>query len=337
MPSPYEVAEADRDFPWDRHVESSSYGTVSHRAGWIRALEKLTGSRLHRIVVRKGDRVAALCPMFLFKRGPLRSAYSPPLQGLTHHMGLAPVGHEGLANRKKAQLLLETHRVVHSYLLDELRCNYIEMVYPPGLLDARPLLWTGYKVSLRHTYIVDLTQGIERVWDGLSHELRRNVRKCEGSVTSREAPPEELSEFLSLVRDRFQALGVKYALTEAFLSELFESLGPSHMRLFVAEESGILQTGIVVVMHGRRATIWHGATRPRDSRLPVNDHLHWSIASWAAQKGFHELEIMGADDPRTERFKSKFNPRLTSCLHAERSRSMYRLAERVGRDPPSLF
>lgn len=337
MPSTYSISEADRDFQWDDYVESSSFGTVSHLTGWISALENLTRSTLHRLVVLKGSHVAAICPVYFFKRGPLRSAYSPPLQGLTHHMGPVLVGDEDLAHRKKAQLLQESHKAIDSYLTAELGCNYIEMVYPPGYLDGRPLLRTGYSVSVRHTYIIDLTQGIESAWNHFSHELRRNVRKCEGIVTSREASPNELSDFVSLVRERFQDLGVEYALTEAYLSELFRSLGPSHIRLFVAEESDNLQTGIIVVMHGRRATIWHGATRPRESRLPVNDYLHWSVISWAEGQGFHELEISGADDPRTDRFKSKFDPQLIPCLHAQKSRIWYRTAERIGRTEPSLL
>lgn len=337
MPSRYDVLEVDRDFPWDRHVESSPHGTVSHLTGWIEALKNLNGSSLLRLVVLKGDRVAALCPLFLTRRGPLRMAYSPPLQGLTHHMGPVLIGYEGLANRKRAQLLLETHGALDAHLVSGFGANYIEMVYPPGLLDARPLLWTGYKVSVRYTYVIDLAEGTDPVWKGASHELRRNVRKCEGPVNCREASNDELPDFVALVRERFRTLGLKYMLTEAYLSELFESLSPSHIRLFLAEEEEQVQTGIVVLMLGHRATIWHGATTPRSSRLPINDYLHWSILSWAEEQGYSEVEIMGADDPRTERFKSKFNPELVPCFHAQRSRSWYRFAEGIGRSRPSLF
>lgn len=337
MPSSFSVSEADEDLPWDSHVESSSYACVSHLTGWIEALENLTGGKLYPLVVFKGSQIVALCPMFFFRRGPLRAAYSPPIQGLTHHMGPALVGYEDFPNRKKAQILGEVHRVLRSYLVTELGCNYIEMVHQPGLLDARPLHRAGYSASFRHTYIIDLTQGVESVWNGFSHELRRNVQKCEGQATSREASPDELSDFMRLVRHRFRDLGVKYAATEAYLSELFKSLGPSHIRLFLVEESGDMQTGIIVAMHGSRATIWHGAVRPRTSRLPVNEHLHWHVISWAEQHGFQELEIMGADNPRLDRFKSKFNAELVPCIHAEWSRRWSRSAERIGREPPSLF
>ncbi len=337
MPASFSVKEADREFQWDSLLESSSYSCVAHRTGWIEALRNLTGNKLRPLIVLKGSQVVGLCPMFLFKRGPLHAAYSPPVQGLTHHMGPALVGYEGLPNRKKAQLLGELHRVLRSYLVEELGCNYIEMVLQPGLLDARPLHRAGYSASFRHTYIIDLRQGIEGIWQSFSHELRRNVQKCEGHSTSREATVDDLPAFVHLVRDRFATLGVKYAATKAYLSDLFDSLGPSHIRLFLEEESDEIQTGIILVMHGRRATIWHGATRPRTSRLPVNEHLHWHVISWAERQGFHELEIMGADDSRLDRFKSKFNATVVPCLHALWSRSWYRLAERIGREPPSLF
>ncbi|MFQ5911005.1 MAG: hypothetical protein ACE5IJ_09845, partial [Thermoplasmata archaeon] len=94
MPSSFSVSEANEDFQWDSYLEESSYACASHLTGWIRALENLTGSRLYPLVVFKGSKIVALCPMFFFRRGPLRSAYSPPIQGLTHHMGPALVGYD---------------------------------------------------------------------------------------------------------------------------------------------------------------------------------------------------------------------------------------------------
>ncbi len=211
------------------------------------------------------------------------------------------------------------------------------MKYPPGFLDARPLIWSGYSVSPVYTYIIDLTPGVDGIWSSCSRELRRNVRKCEGKVTSREASPSELSDFLQVTRERYRDLGVRYPLTETYLSQLFRALGPSHIRLFVAGESENVQTGLILAMHGRRATIWHGSTRSQTSHLPINDHLHWFVTSWSVRHGFHECEFMDADNPRLEHFKSKFNPQPVPCFHAKRSRSWYRLAERIGRDPPSLF
>ncbi len=211
------------------------------------------------------------------------------------------------------------------------------MKYPPGFMDARPLTWAGYRVSPLYTYIVDLTRGVDHIWNHSRHELRRNVRRCGHEVTWREATPDKLPDFVRVVLERYQDVGVKYPFTEAYLSRLFQSLGPRNIRLFVAEESDVVRTGLIVVTKGHRATIWHGAPRLRNSRLPINDGLHWFVICWAEREGFQELELMDADNPRLEEFKSKFSPQLVPCLHAERSRSWYRFAERIGREPPSLF
>ncbi len=332
-----DMFEADRDFPWDDYISSSPQGCFFHLSGMIEALKHLTGSTLHRLVFRKGRQVVALCPVFLFERGPLRSVYSPPLLGAAHHMGPVFVGYETLTPRRKSELLFGFQGALDDFLTTKIRCNYVEMKYPPGFLDARSLQWAGYNVTLLYTRLLDLKQGVENIWGQCRADLRRNVKKCESHVISREATPGELRDFMRIVRQRYRNVDVAYPLTEAFLTEVFKVLGPNQIRLFVAEESGVIQTGLILAMHGNRATIWHGSIRPRTSRLPINDHLHWFAVSWAQRQDFGELEIMGADNPRLEEFKSKFNARLVPCLHAERARSWYRLAERIGREPPSLF
>lgn len=332
-----EWSAADRDFPWDDYVSSSPYGCFFHLSDVIEALKHLTGGKLFRLVFRKGRQVVALCPVFLFKRGPLRAVYSPPLRGAAHHMGPVFIGYETLTPRRQSELLFGFQGVLDDFLTKEIGCNYVEMRYPPAFLEARPLEWAGYRVTLLYTRLLDLNPGVESIWGQCRADLRRNVRKCEGHVVCREATPGELRDFMGIVRQRYRDVEVAYPLTEAFLIEVFRVLGPSQIRLFVAEESGVIQTGLILAMHGNRATIWHGSVRPVTSRLPINDHLHWFAVSWAKQHGFGELEIMGADNPRLEEFKSKFNARLVACLHAEKARSWYRLAERVGREHPSLF
>lgn len=252
-------------------------------------------------------------------------------------MGPVLLGYETLTPRKRSQLLFDFQRTLDEFLNLEMRCNYVELRYSPGILDARPLQWAGYDVTLLYTRLLDLNQGGDSLWRHFGTDLRRNIRKCGDQVVSREASPEELREFVDVVRQRYGSVDVPYPMSEAFLVELFQVLGPKHIRLFVAEESGDIKTGLLLAMHGGRATIWHGSVRPRNSRLPVNDHLHWSVISWAQEREFKELEIMDADNPRLEEFKSKFNARLAPCLYAEKSRRWPRLAERIGRDPPSLF
>ena len=332
-----DVSEADRSFPWDETIRGSPQGTFFHLSGLLEALKHLTGGSLHRLAIRKGREVVAVCPLFLFRRGPLRAAYSPPLLGAAHHMGPVLLGYEALTPRKQSQLLSDFQRALDDYLDSELRCNYVEMRYPPGILDARPLQWAGYAVNLLHTRLLDLNHDGDFIWKHAGADLRRNVRKCTDQVTSREASAEELRPFVDMVRRRYARVNVPYPMSQTFLSELFQVLGPQHLRLFVAEESGEMKTGILLAMHGRRATIWHGSMRPVNSHLPVNDHLHWSVVSWAQQRGFEEVEIMDADNRRLEEFKAKFNARLAPCLYAEKSRTWARVAERLGRKPPSLF
>lgn len=332
-----DVSEADPDFPWDVHVASSPYGCFSHLTGWLESLERLTGSKLHRLVLRKGRTVVALYPLFVFRRRPFRFVYSPPLRGAIHHMGPVFIKYDSLTERKKIRQLVGIQRSLDAFLSTRVRCSYVEMRMPPGFLDARAHQWAGYRTRLLYTRTVDLTEELDRIQGRCSPDLRRNVRRCEGRVISREASSDELPEFIRLVRKRYQEVGASYPLTERFLSDLFRILGERQIRLFLAEESGDLQTGLILAMHGGRATVWHGSIRPYDSRLAVGDHLHWFALSWAKRNGFHELELMDADSPRLEEFKSKFGGELQPILHVERSSLWVRMAERIGRESPALF
>lgn len=337
LAAPLEVSEADDGFPWDDYVNDAPTGCFFHLEGLLDALKRLTGSALHRLVFRKGNEVVAVCPLFLSRRGPLRAAYSPPLQGAVHHMGPVFVGYEGLAARKRSQLLQGFQAALDGFLTERARCNYVELRYSPGFVDARSLQWAGYAVSLLYTRLLDLRRGADALWSDVGSDLRRNVRRCRDRVVSREGSAEELEAFVRMVRDRYREVEVGYPLSESFVAEVFRTLGPRHVRLFLAEEAGELQTGLILALHRRRATVWHGSIRPKSSSLPVNDHLHWFAIQWALEHGLKEVEIMGADNRRLEEFKAKFNAPLVPCLHAQRSRSWVRLAERIGREEPSLF
>ena len=331
------ISTCEEGFPWDRHVEASPYGCFAHATGWLEALRKLTGADLQKLVIRKGNTVVAVCPVFVQRRGPLRLAYSPPLAGAVHHMGPAFMDYDSLTDRNRIRLLTGYQSAFDTLIEQGIRCNYVELRFPPGFLDARALQWAGYRIRLLYTRVVDLGAGPQAALRQSSPALRRNVRKCEGRVVSRAASSEELPAFLRIVQSRYREVGARYPLSSEFLSDLFRNMGPSRIQLFLAEEAGEIQTGLILALHRHRATVWHGSARPQSSQLPVGDHLHWSALQWAHEHGFREFELMDADSARLEEFKSKFNGRLLPVLHAERSKIWHRVAERIGRDRPALF
>lgn len=332
-----EVAEATEEFPWDSTIEASPWGCFSHLTGWLESLGALPEHRLHRLVFRKGREAVALCPLFTVHRGPLRAAYSPPYPGAAHHMGPVFLRPEVMASRKWALSLRDYQATFDAYVREVLGVNYVSLRYPPRFLDARPLQWAGYRVGLRYTYMLDLRQGPEEILQGCSADFRRNVRKCRERVTVHHEADGRLVPFEKLGRRQYRRIGVPYPLPPGFLERLFAALGADHAQLFTAEVSGEIQTGLVLLSQGNRATIWHGGFRAESSPLPVNDYLHWAVIQATAARGFEELEIMDADNPRMEESKTKLNPTLIPCLRAERGRPWHVLAERLGREPPSPF
>src|SRR5574341_1502192 len=137
---------------WDRLVSRHSRATVFHRSAWLGLVSQLTGARLHPFFVTQAGAIAGVLPVFVFRRGPLRVAASPPAQAATPYLG--PLVDDALMGETLEAFVRTARAMGASYV--EFR---VDREIPPSVLTAAHLAR-----DTRATFLLDLGPGPEVLW-----------------------------------------------------------------------------------------------------------------------------------------------------------------------------
>jgi lipid II:glycine glycyltransferase (peptidoglycan interpeptide bridge formation enzyme) len=201
---------------------------------------------------------------------------------------------------------------VDNFISSEIRPNYTYIAAPPDLLDSRPFKWSGYKVSPAYSYILDLSKGLDHVWEGLRKSLRYEIRKTEGKgVSVEEGSKKELKALYNLMVKRYEEQGKIVTVSKEYLFDLFNSFHPKNFKIFVAKYQGEITTGVIDLWYKDKIITWAGNPKTNISNLSPNDLLFWETVKRGHENGLKQYEIIGAAGvERLHKYYSKCNPDL---------------------------
>ncbi|ADC66053.1 conserved hypothetical protein [Ferroglobus placidus DSM 10642] len=319
------LAEIVNEEEWDELVNKADYTTIFHEWGWLKAAENYSKAKLYPLVVKKNSTPVAIFPIFLTRRFGLTLAFSPPPKVIMVYLGPALISYEKLKQSKKETILIESVKAVDTFLKG-LGADYVRIRTPPFLLDSRPFNWCGYSVTPQYTYVLSLKRDLTKIWDDLDRSLRRSVEKSkQRGVSIRDGDFEDL-EFVRLnMKRRFEEMGVKLPedYYESYFKEIFEKYYPEKLRIFVAEYSGDVVGGIVLLCHKDRVSYWFGMSKTSIKGVYPNDVLQWEAIKWSWKSGFKFYEEIDAgDDQRLRHYKAKFNPELVPWYSTSKNLSI---------------
>jgi len=325
-----EIRQADGTTPWDEFVCESPQGTPFHLRGALAAAARHSGGRLHRLVGYEDGEPVGLFPVLERRRGPVTAVLSPP-PGLKMSYGgpllltgeLPPVAAE---RRHRAFV-----DACLSRLGAELSPEYVHLRTAPGYDDTRVLAGHGFDATPRHTYVVDLTLGTERLLREFSSDARRNVRDggppgCTVEVGDDRA----LRRIIRQVRERHEELGLDYPLTPEFVCELRRALPDGTLRPYVCTLDGEFAGGRVTLEANGTVYGWQGGAKP-DHDVPITDLVDWQVIRDGVERGLSGYDLVGANNPRTSEYKAKFAPALVRHYELERGSMPVRAVARLYR------
>lgn len=213
-----------------------------------------------------------------------------------------------LNGRMAAQIALR--KKVTEALAEHLKSReerIVSLPFPTAWDDLQPLMWKGFKVSVKYTYRIDLNQ-IESPEDQFSGKLRAHVRKAIDSgvqIESSGSFEELLKCWKSTANDQnFEV--VPSAIKE--LLSLVES-GDAELRVAVSDANLI---GFAFTVHDQNEAyyILGALSRENKSRGALPLLLSDAIASYARRKQ-SVFDLEGSMIPGVEQFFRSFGGRLT--------------------------
>lgn len=304
------ASDKDRQL-WDDIVFSSLDGTLFHTWNWLKIMEKHNRKKifsrqyrgiLYPLIVRDGNEIIGLLPVFFYTTRWLKIASSPPFSLETCYLGPVMKKHDGTKTHKKQHQFFEFQKAINDFLKNTLQANYIRIRTSPGTADPRPFIWSGYQVTPEFTHTIDLSDGEKTVWQNFNPTVRRAVKKLENNGVSLAMGSKEDVGFLYnllLGRQRIEA-------PKEFVLEIFENFS-ENINFFIAKKDDIPLTGNITFSYKEKANGWIGTPKTMINGVSPNYLVDWEAMRWACNNNFKTYEIIGASDLTLFPFKSQFN------------------------------
>jgi lipid II:glycine glycyltransferase (peptidoglycan interpeptide bridge formation enzyme) len=173
---------------------------------------------------------------------------------------------------------------------------------------------------------VDLTLDRDDLLMTFASDARSNVRSGEDfDYEVREGDSEDAAWIIEQVEQRYAEQDKSYGLPPEMVAELHERLPDGAVRPYVVSLDGEPKGGMVALDDGDTIYRWQGGAKT-DADAPVNDLLDWHIMCDAMDRGVEQYDLVGAENQRINRYKSKFNPELSAYYTLERSSKPFQFA-----------
>ena len=294
---------------WDTLVESSPHGTLFHTWKWLKIMEKNSGSKLYPMIGYKGGEIIGIFPLFQKNKKILRGVYSPIGGVETLYQGPVLVEKSKRQSKKESEFT-EFIKQIDQFILAILKSNYISLSSPPGLFDCRAFKWNGYQAEPRYTYVIDLTDGEEEVWNSFNKQHRNDIKRVnkKGIYIEEGFSKEDVGNIYNLLLKRRTEQGIPTTSSEEYLLDIYNSFYPENLKIFVAKFDNRIVSGLFSILYKNKASIWVGTPRSIVNGTSPNDLLIWEAIRYACDHGFEYYEEIGANSKKLCKFKSKFNP-----------------------------
>lgn len=254
-------------------INSRPDARFGHDLAWARSLREAYGLETRHLVALEGDRVVGVCPFFL----------SAPLFGGTHYVTNPFPTYCGP--------LYDSEEVL-SALLKEAKHKTADVqhaeVLTPSALPAEGEELLPFVDELDFTHVIDLTKGIEAVFDSLSRDNKRILRKTDSLKDMQllvDADGHHLDAFHKLY------VGI-YAGKHGFIPHgkrlfraIFRHFPPGAARIYLAKVRGDFVGAMFTFWTHHEVYYGWSAVLPDSLHHPTH-FLLWRIIQDAAAEGY---------------------------------------------------
>lgn len=314
-----EIAEERDPEAWNECLGRSPHGNPLHRYEAIRVLERYSNATAHPLVGYDGDDPIGVFPAFEVRKAGVRSVFSPPPYLWVQYLGPALVMGDDPDQHEFEARHLGFVEACLDWLDAEVGPRYVHVHTDTDYADPRPFEVNGFETRPRYTYAVDLTLDRDDLLMTFASDARSNVRSGEDiDYEVREGDAEDAEWIIEQVEQRYAEQGKDYGVQPEMVGELYEELPDGLIRPYVCSVRGEPTGGMVALEDDDTIYRWQGGAKT-DTDVPANDLLDWHIMCDAMDRGVSQYDLVGAENERINRYKSKFNPELSAYYTLERS------------------
>ena len=318
----YTVNETDHA-DWDDLVRGFGDSTVFHTMPWLRTVSASNGVKPILLKLMREGVCAAIWPLFVMKKGPLRVIGSPLPGWSTAYLG--PLFHDDVEPEPIVECMLQ-HKTLrrHAYMACKVITRRKQVDF------AR----FGYqRVLSLDTYIINLSMSREQLWENLKSECRTRIRKAEraGVHVREELDDSFIDDYWRMSLETFAKSNIQPTHSREFVVHLWRNLYPAgSVRAFSAFLEGERVATLVLPHDDHTMYYWGGASYVKHRDVPAHNLLHWHAINEAKNMGLLEYDFISTYGG-PGRFKKTFGPdTVAMATHWEHSPSKLMAAIKRG-------
>ncbi|MDA9613228.1 peptidoglycan bridge formation glycyltransferase FemA/FemB family protein [Paracoccaceae bacterium] len=282
--------------------------SLYHMPEWFSVLQDGFGVSTGTIVSERESEVIAALPVFYKKKFGIRLCGSPLRGTFTEFTG--PWFRDGLEKEDEAQIFLEQVQT-----LKRMNFSYIEIGVDGGQARHRGDMLSnlgaeGFAYQQRPSLLVDLSVGIDSVWDKFQGRARNMIRKAEKNgvicqVEQLDGPL--IEEYYGLVSSTFQRqnLAMPHPIEAYFaLPRHLEENG--NIMFISARKDGILVSGGVFLIDRHRMVFHSGSSTKLGYDLAASSLVQWAAINEGHSRGLIGYDLGGIGVDSIDKFKQSF-------------------------------
>lgn len=188
--------------------------------------------------------------------------------------------------------------------LDRLPYSVISLHLSRGVRDTQPFTWRGFRVNVGYTYILDLRQSLEALWQNMSHARRNDITKA-----AKEGFAVKKIEDLRILRDlvlKISARNKKQINVSCLDNVLFHFANTGNSLTFITYCQDKPAAGIFLIFNkGVARTIFSGYDYAFKHR-GAKSLSYWESIKVMKGLGLESLDFGGSMNPVFERHLREF-------------------------------
>ncbi len=250
--------------------------------------------------------------LYTFKKYGLNCICNPPF-----NPGIGLFFVNQTTNRSSdASFTKEIINLLASFLA-KLNCSLIEIALPHSIVDTQPFQWKNFSVSPKYTYILNLNEDVNCLWDHFSSQRRKSIRKAENDklivkkVTN-------FNETRTLIEKTFNRQNKKINLQVLDnILNIFADESNSFAFVAYADKRPIAVTFCLFDSHSAYYIL--GGYDEKFKHHGAGAITMWEAIQYAKKMGLRNFDFEGSMIPSVEEYFREFGGRLTPFYKISRT------------------
>ncbi len=287
---------------------ANTCGSVFNKLNWL----KLFGNSLKLYgIYDNGNNLIGGFHLYFYKKYGFKLICNPYA---TPHIGLFFINQT--TNRSSdASFNKEIIHLLTTFLSKQ-KCISIDVSLPHTIIDTQPLQWSDFQIKPRYTYLIDIDQNTEDIWEHFSSQRRKSIRKA----VSDKLEVKQITDFKEaklLIQKTFsrQEKNINLKLIDKILFEFANNLNSF---AFMTYADGQPSAVIFCLYDNETAYYILGGYDEKNKHHGAGALAMWEAIQYAKKLGLKNFDFEGSMLPKVEEYFREFGGRLTSFYNIKK-------------------